>query len=41
LSFRSIIIRRSSSAAEAMVFASRVTRRTRLLPSASGSESCA
>ena len=41
LSFRLIIIRRSSSAAEAMVFASRVTRRTRLLPSASGSESCA
>ena len=41
LSFRLIIIRHSSSAAEAMVFASRVTRRTRLLPSASGSESCA
>ena len=41
LSFRLIIIRRSSSAAEAMVFASRGTRRTRFLPSASGSESCA
>jgi hypothetical protein len=41
LSFRLIIIRSSSSAAEVMVFASRVTRRTRLLPAASGSESCA